>query len=118
MKCKECKALNKNDRNCMKCNLIKNMVLFKSGEIGCYCPKTRIEKELNERRHIYMHEITISIIDKFEELLDSKSIDIPCYNKNEEKERKEDNNSARIYGTEYYELESAISNLIYTDKII
>lgn len=56
--------------------------------------------------------MSINIIDAFEEFLEEHGITIPCEDKDEEKERNEDECSARIYGTEYYELESRIQEIL------
>lgn len=57
-------------------------------------------------------EILTNIMDIFEEFLEEHGITIPCEDEDEEKERKEDECSARIYGSEYYELESRIQEIL------
>lgn len=61
-------------------------------------------------------EFSIYIIDLFEKLLDIKNIEIPCEDENEEKQRHEDKNSAKIYGTEYYLLRDNIERIL--DKLL
>lgn len=51
-------------------------------------------------------------MDVFEEFLEEHGITIPCEDEDEEKDRKEDECSARIYGSEYYELESRIQEFL------
>jgi hypothetical protein len=55
-------------------------------------------------------EMAANIIDKFEDLLDDKDITIPSA------DRESNEDEARIYGTEYYELENAITELLGGDK--
>lgn len=57
-------------------------------------------------------EMSMNIMDIFEEFLEEHGITIPCEAEDEEKERKEDKCSARIYGSEYYELESRIQEIL------
>ena len=51
-------------------------------------------------------EYAIAIVDLFEELLDEKEIDIPS------DDREGYDEEARIYGTEYYDLEDAVYELL------
>lgn len=51
-------------------------------------------------------EYAIAILDLFEDLLDEKGIDIPS------DDREGDECEARIYRTEYYELEDAVYELL------
>lgn len=51
-------------------------------------------------------ELAIQILDEFEELLDAKGIMIPSDDREGRKEE------ACIYGTEYYELEDAIVDIL------
>lgn len=57
-------------------------------------------------------EMSMNIMDVFEEFLEEHGITIPCEDEDEENERKEDKCSARIYGTKYYELESRIQGIL------
>lgn len=52
-----------------------------------------------------------AILDLFENLLDGKDITIPCSDQSEQAQR-EDDNDARIYGSEYFDLENSICNLL------
>lgn len=52
-----------------------------------------------------------AILDLFENLLDEKDITIPCSDQSEQAQR-EDDNDARIYGSEYFDLENSICNLL------
>lgn len=52
------------------------------------------------------------IVELFEDLLDQKGIEIPCEDKEEQKERYYDGNEAKLYGTEYWNLVSEIENLL------
>ena len=58
-------------------------------------------------------EKAIAIVDLFEQLLDSKEIDIPCSDEVEQSIRYKEGNCARIYGIEYCELIDGIMNIIY-----
>ena len=58
-------------------------------------------------------EKAIAIVDLFEQLLDSKEIDIPCSDEAEQSTRYKKGNCARIYGIEYCELIDGIMNIIY-----
>lgn len=51
-------------------------------------------------------KIAIKILDKFEELLEEKDITIP----NDDREEEQD--EARIYGSDYYDLEDAIVEIL------
>lgn len=57
-------------------------------------------------------EMSMNIMDVFEEFLEEHGITIPCEDEDEEKERKEDECSARVYGSEYYDLESRIQEIL------
>lgn len=52
------------------------------------------------------HKYATEILDCFEDLLDQKGIDIPSEDRNGE------DGEARIYGTEYFELEDMIVELL------
>lgn len=56
-------------------------------------------------------EVISGILDCFEELLDKLEITIPCADADEE-ERKMDDNSARLYGMEYWLLYEQIEDLV------
>lgn len=66
---------------------------------------------MNENKE-NIKELSMNIMDAFEEFLETHGITIPCEDEAEEKERKEDECSARIYGSEYYELESRIQEIL------
>ena len=51
-------------------------------------------------------EFAISILDLFEDLLDEKGIDIPS------EDRTGEEGEARLYGTEYFQLEDDVTNLL------
>ena len=57
-------------------------------------------------------EVVSGILDCFEELLDKLEITIPCADAEEEEERKMDDNSARIYGMEYWSLYEQVEDLL------
>ena len=57
-------------------------------------------------------EVICEILDCFEELLDKLEITIPCANAEEEIERRSEENSARLYGMEYWLLYDQIENLL------
>lgn len=59
-----------------------------------------------------VRETADAIIDAFEDLLNEKGIDIPCAEADEEAARHEDNNTARIFGSEYYMLEDLICGIL------
>lgn len=66
----------------------------------------------NQENTKYTEKVSINIMDVFEEFLEEHGITIPCEDETEEKERKEDECSARIYGSGYYELESRIQEIL------
>lgn len=63
-----------------------------------------------------MNEKVIAILDVFENLLDSKGIEIPCEDEREQDERHDGGNEAKIYGSEYGELYDAIEKILKDDK--
>ena len=60
-------------------------------------------------------EVVSGILDCFEELLDKLEITIHCADADEEKERKMNDNSARLYGMEYWSLYEQIEDLLTSD---
>lgn len=66
----------------------------------------------NQENTKYTEKVSINIMDVFEEFLEEHGITIPCEDEDEEKDRKEDECSARIYGSEYYELENRIQEIL------
>ena len=61
-------------------------------------------------------EVVSGILDCFEELLDKLEITIPCADADEEEEeRKIVDNSARLYGMEYWSLYEQIEDLVTTE---
>lgn len=56
------------------------------------------------------------VVDIFEDLLDEKDIDIPCADSSEEEDRHENENAARIYGTEYGDLVDRVEALLKKNK--
>lgn len=63
-----------------------------------------------------MNEKVIAILDVFEDLLDSKEIEIPCEDEREQDERHDGGNDAKIYGTEYGELYDTIEAILEDDN--
>lgn len=63
-----------------------------------------------------MNEKVIAILEVFEDLLDSKGIEIPCEDEQEQKERYDGGNETKIYGSEYGELYDAIEKILKDDK--
>ena len=57
------------------------------------------------------HSLCTDILEVFEDFLEEHNAKIPCKDKEEEKERGEDN-SAMIYGSEYFNLFDEIENLV------
>lgn len=57
-------------------------------------------------------EVVCEILDCLEELLDKLEITIPCADADEEEERKMNDNSARLYGMEYWSLYEQIEDLL------
>lgn len=64
-----------------------------------------------------MNEKVIAILEVFEELLDSKGIEIPCEDEGEQEERQYVENDAKIYGTEYGKLYDAIEQILSENPI-
>ena len=57
-------------------------------------------------------EAVCEILDCFEELLDKLEITIPCADAEEEEERELDDNSARLYGMEYWSLYEQVEGML------
>lgn len=53
-----------------------------------------------------------AIIEVFEDLLEEKGIEIPCQDEVEQRERYDGGNTAKLYGTEYYNLVDKILRLL------
>lgn len=66
-----------------------------------------IEKMKQETR-----ELAATIVDVFDDFLDEKGISIPCADPHEQEDRLQDDNSASIYGMEYYDLEDRVNNVL------
>lgn len=60
-------------------------------------------------------EVVSGILDCFEELLDKLEITIPCADADEKEERKMNDNSARLYGMEYWSLYEQIEDLLTSE---
>ena len=67
------------------------------------------DKEIQELKK---NKLATEIVELFEKLLDRKGIEIPCDDKDEQKDRYEGNNTAKLYGMEYFNLVSDIQNLL------
>lgn len=67
------------------------------------------DEEIQEKKK---NKLATEIVELFEELLDRKGIEIPCDDKDEQKDRYEGNNTAKLYGMEYFNLVSDIQNLL------
>lgn len=67
------------------------------------------DEEIQERKK---NKLATEIVELFEELLDRKGIEIPCDDKDEQEDRYEGNNAAKLYGMEYFNLVSDIQNLL------
>ena len=63
-----------------------------------------------------IRECAIDIMEIFEDLLDDKEIDVPCEDSQEESERRFNECSARVYGSEYGILIDKIENRLETLK--
>ncbi len=61
-------------------------------------------------------DLALYVVDIFEDLLDEKDIDIPCADSSEEEDRHENENAARIYGTEYGDLVDRVEALLKKNK--
>ena len=57
-------------------------------------------------------DLAFSVVDIFEDLLDEKEIEIPCADAHEEENRHDHENTAKIYGTEYWYLIDRIEELL------
>ena len=53
-----------------------------------------------------------AIVEVFEDLLEEKGIEIPCQDEVEQRERYYGGNTAKLYGTEYYNLVDKILRLL------
>lgn len=65
-----------------------------------------------EIQELKKNKLATEIVELFEKLLDRKGIEIPCDDKDEQKDRYEGNNTAKLYGMEYFNLVSDIQNLL------
>ena len=63
-------------------------------------------------RDCEIYEIAYDIVEKFEELLDRKDIEIPCSDEEEQQERHWGDNDAKLYGMEYYDLIDEIEDIL------
>ena len=57
-----------------------------------------------------IHECAVDIVEIFEDLLDDKEITVPCEDWGEESERRINESSARVYGSEYGNLVDKIED--------
>ena len=57
-------------------------------------------------------DLAFYVVDIFEDLLDEKGIDIPCADTHEEEDRHDHENTAKIYGSEYWYLVDRIEELL------
>ena len=57
-------------------------------------------------------DLAFSVVDIFEDLLDEKDMEIPCADAHEEEDRHDHENTAKIYGTEYWYLIDRIEELL------
>ena len=57
-------------------------------------------------------ELATTIVDLFDDFLDEKGISIPCADPHEQEDRLQDDNSASIYGMEYFNLEDRVNNVL------
>ena len=57
-------------------------------------------------------DLAFSVVDIFEDLLDEKNMEIPCADIHEEADRHDHENTAKIYGTEYWYLVDRIEELL------
>ena len=80
-------------------------------EIVCLIQDEWDCRQLRDNR-VNTHNLAMQIIENFEDLLDEKGITIPCADKTEERERHDDGNEAKIYGTEYGELHDAVEETL------
>lgn len=57
-------------------------------------------------------ELAARIVDLFDDLLYQKGIEIPCEDSDEQAERYEGDNEARLYGMEYWTLVDKIEEML------
>ena len=60
--------------------------------------------------------LAADIVDVFDSFLESKNIEIPCDDPEEESERHNDNNCACLYGMEYWNLVDQVEFMLNTYK--
>lgn len=70
--------------------------------------KKRDEQAIENEKN----KLATEIVEVFEKLLDEKGIEIPCDDEEEQKNRYYDENCAKLYGMEYYNLLNTIENLL------
>ena len=57
-------------------------------------------------------EIACEIVELFDDLLNEKGIEIPCSFESEEAERHLNDNEAKIYGSEYWDLVNKVQSIL------
>jgi hypothetical protein len=65
-----------------------------------------------EEERVRTDNIATEIVQLFEDLLERKSIVIPCYDETEEADRRDNENAARLYGMEYYSLLEEVQGIL------
>lgn len=65
-----------------------------------------------ETMKLNTRELADAIIDAFDDFLGEKHIDIPCEDLDEQEDRLQDDDSAAIYGSEYFELEDRVCDVL------
>ena len=62
------------------------------------------------------HNLATDIVDVFDSFLASKNIEIPCADPEEEAERRDDDNCACLYGSEYWNLVDQVEFMLNTKR--
>lgn len=59
-----------------------------------------------------LNEFSSDIVECFEDLLQEKNIEIPCQDQDEQNERYDDGNDAKLYGIEYWDLYDRVDSML------
>lgn len=99
------------------CTFQNILSLYVAGNIRKHGGYDVVIKKLESalaRENVTEEDINLAkdIVETFEELLTDKDIEIPCSDEQEEADRHTDENVAKLYGGEYWNLVSEIENIL------
>ena len=105
-------GLSKYDKNIIKSlpnfdvKIFENITGIKVGDLDMNTTKSKEKKQTSNK------EIATNIVELFENLLEEKEIIVPCSDEKEQTERFADENQAKLYGMEYWNLIDSIENML------